>query len=111
MNAVDTYTLVLESTINLAGVAAVEVTATNIGNGKAVEAILSTEQVLALLNYSYGGEREIIDSYMDQILSHRPVLLTATAKDRLLLAKRELVNYGFDRANFEPREVGGSFLV
>lgn len=100
MNAIDTYTLVLKSTLNFAGASAVEVTATNVANGKEVDAILSTEQVRALLSYSYGGEREIVDSYLDQILSHHPVLLTATAMARLRLDERELVNHGFDRADF-----------
>lgn len=101
MTAIDIYTVVLQATSNSNGEASVEAIATNNASGQKVETVLSDEQVKALLNHSYGGEVEIVESYLDQISSQHPVELNATAKDPLLLSERELIEYGFDAEGFE----------
>jgi hypothetical protein len=102
--AIDNYKLTLEATADGSGAQLFRAIATNIKDEKIVEALLNSNAIRSLLMYTYGGETDIVDVYIDRLAAQRVVELEATAKDPVILTADELIRFGFSPDDLVPIE-------
>jgi hypothetical protein len=98
---VDSYTLILEFSED-ASRERVRAVATNRRDQSAAATWMSFEQTRSLFGHAYGGEKTIIDEYLEQLRENHVIELLAAAGSPCIFSPKELVQYGFSPDELEP---------
>ena len=104
---IDRYSIELEMPADLAQPSLpVRCIATNTEDGSTTEAWLTLESTRALLNFAYGNEKEIVDSWLKQLEDHHYADLIAqqgaTKPIRCIFNSAEILPFGFMREELRP---------
>lgn len=104
---IDQYSLELEMSDNLAPPGLpVRCIATNTEDNSAAEAWLTLESTRALLNFAYGHEKDIVDSWFQQLQDHHYADLIAqqgaTKPSRCIFNSAEILPFGFKQEELRP---------
>ena len=104
---IDQYSLELEMSDDLAQPGLpVRCIATNAEDNSTAEAWLTLESTRALLNFAYGHEKDIVDSWFQQLQDHHYADLIAqqgaTKPIRCIFNSAEILPFGFKQEELRP---------
>jgi len=105
--AIDHYSLELEaSTEHTEADPPIRCIATNTDDNSTAEVWLTVEQTRALLNFGYGNEQTMVDSWLQQLEDHHYADLVAQQDAskplRCIFTSKELTHFGFSRDMLRP---------
>jgi hypothetical protein len=104
---IDRYSIELEMPADLAQPSLpVHCIATNTEDGSTTEVWLTLESTRALLNFAYGHEKDIVDSWFQQLQDHHYADLIAqqgaTEPIRCIFNSSEILPFGFKQEELRP---------